>query len=52
MRPRRRVRNEFQAPPDGFERRDAKRVQPLPAPPADLSGDTVELVVPVEFFIR
>lgn len=28
------------------------RAQPLPPPPDDLPGDTVELVVPVEFFLR
>ncbi len=28
-----------------------KRSQPLPKPPADVVGDTIELVVPVEFFI-
>ncbi len=30
----------------------AKRAQPLPSPPKDEPGDTLELVVPVEFFIR
>lgn len=29
-----------------------RRAQPLPMPPADVSGETIELVVPVEFFIR
>jgi len=29
-----------------------KRAQPLPKPPADVAGDTIELVVPVEFFMR
>lgn len=29
-----------------------KRAQPLPKPPADVGGQTLELVVPVEFFIR
>jgi protein TonB len=29
-----------------------KRAQPLPKPPADVKGDTIELVVPVEFFMR
>ena len=29
-----------------------KRAQPLPRPPEDKAGDTLELVVPVEFFIR
>lgn len=29
-----------------------KRAQPLPKPPAEVSGQTIELVVPVEFFIR
>ncbi|MEE4450540.1 TonB family protein [Novosphingobium resinovorum] len=29
-----------------------KRAQPLPKPPADKAGNTLELVVPVEFFIR
>jgi periplasmic protein TonB len=29
-----------------------KRAQPLPKPPADVTGDTIELVVPVEFFMR
>lgn len=28
------------------------RVQPLPAPPAQVKGDTIELVVPVEFFLK
>ena len=28
-----------------------KRAQPLPKPPSDVTGDTIELVVPVEFFI-
>lgn len=28
-----------------------KRSQPLPKPPADRGGDTIELVVPVEFFV-
>lgn len=28
-----------------------KRAQPLPRPPAEVKGDTIELVVPVEFFI-
>lgn len=30
----------------------AKRAQPLPKPPASVEGDTIELVVPVEFFLR
>jgi protein TonB len=30
----------------------AKRAQPLPKPPEDVKGDTIELVVPVEFFMR
>lgn len=29
-----------------------KRAQPLPKPPAEVKGDTIELVVPVEFFMR
>lgn len=29
-----------------------KRAQPLPKPPAEVAGDTIELVVPVEFIIR
>lgn len=29
-----------------------KRAQPLPRPPEDVPGDTLELVVPVEFFMR
>lgn len=29
-----------------------KRAQPLPKPPEDRPGETLELVVPVEFFIR
>lgn len=29
-----------------------KRAQPLPNPPEDVKGDTIELVVPVEFFMR
>ncbi|MEE4450543.1 TonB family protein [Novosphingobium resinovorum] len=29
-----------------------KRAQPIPKPPADKPGDTLELVVPVEFFLR
>ncbi|MFC3443676.1 energy transducer TonB [Sphingobium rhizovicinum] len=29
-----------------------KRAQPLPKPPASVEGDTIELVVPVEFFLR
>ncbi|MCT8002694.1 TonB family protein [Sphingomonas sanguinis] len=29
-----------------------KRAQPLPKPPAEVQGDTIELVVPVEFVIR
>lgn len=29
-----------------------RRAQPLPKPPADVTGDTIELVVPVEFFLR
>lgn len=29
-----------------------KRSQPLPKPPADKAGDAIELVVPVEFFMR
>jgi protein TonB len=28
-----------------------KRAQPLPKPPDNLPGDTIELVVPVEFFL-
>jgi protein TonB len=28
------------------------RAQPFPKPPADVAGDTIELVVPVEFFMR
>lgn len=29
-----------------------QRAQPLPAPPADVGGSTLELVTPVEFFLR
>lgn len=29
-----------------------RRAQPLPKPPEDVLGDTIELVVPVEFFMR
>ena len=29
-----------------------KRASPLPKPPEDMKGDTIELVVPVEFFMR
>lgn len=29
-----------------------KRASPLPKPPKDVRGDTIELVVPVEFFLR
>lgn len=29
-----------------------RRSQPLPAPPADMAGDTMTLTVPVEFFTR
>ena len=29
-----------------------KRAQPLPAPPDDVTGEAIELVVPVEFFMR
>lgn len=29
-----------------------RRAEPLPKPPADISGETIELVVPVEFFMR
>lgn len=29
-----------------------KRASPLPKPPADKTGDTIELVVPVEYFMR
>jgi periplasmic protein TonB len=29
-----------------------QRARPLPKPPEDVTGDTIELVVPVEFFIR
>ncbi len=29
-----------------------KRAQPLPRPPEDVKGETIELVVPVEFFMR
>lgn len=29
-----------------------KRAQPLPKPPDDVTGNTIELVVPVEFFLR
>ena len=29
-----------------------RRAQPLPKPPAEVAGDTIELVVPVEFYIR
>lgn len=30
----------------------AKRAQPLPKPPEEVKGDTIELVVPIEFFMR
>ncbi|MHA3790459.1 energy transducer TonB [Sphingomonas sp. YL-JM2C] len=29
-----------------------KRAQPLPKPPADVIGDTIELVVPVQFYLH
>lgn len=29
-----------------------KRAQPLPKPPADIPGETLDLVIPVEFFLR
>lgn len=29
-----------------------KRAQPLPKPPPEVKGDTIELVVPVEFFMK
>jgi protein TonB len=29
-----------------------RRAQPLPKPPAEVKGDNIELVVPVEFFMR
>lgn len=29
-----------------------KQAQPLPKPPEDRLGDKIELVVPVEFFLR
>jgi len=29
-----------------------ERAEPLPKPPADVTGDTIELVVPVQFFLR
>lgn len=29
-----------------------KRAQPLPKPPAEVKGETIELVVPVEFFMK
>lgn len=28
------------------------RAQPLPPPPSEIRGDVIELVAPVEFFIR
>ncbi|WP_279606813.1 hypothetical protein [Sphingobium yanoikuyae] len=28
-----------------------KRASPLPRPPEEVKGDSIELVVPVEFFI-
>lgn len=28
------------------------RAQPLPTPPAEVAGAQIELVVPVEFFVR
>ncbi len=28
------------------------RVSPLPSPPKEVTGDPIELVVPVEFFVR
>lgn len=42
----------------GFRSLDAeavalpRRAQPLPKPPEDVVGDTIELVVPVEFFLK
>ncbi len=30
----------------------AKRAEPLPRPPAEIEGQTVELVVPIEFHLR
>ena len=29
-----------------------KRAEPLPKPPAEVAGETVQLVVPVEFLLR
>ncbi len=29
-----------------------KRAQPLPKPPQDKPGDTLELIVPVEFYLK
>lgn len=29
-----------------------QRPQPLPKPPADVPGDHIELVVPIEFFLK
>lgn len=29
-----------------------KRASPLPEPPEDMTGEFIELVVPIEFFIR
>ena len=29
-----------------------RRASPLPAPPVEVAGDPVDLIVPVEFFIR
>src|SRR5690606_25392735 len=29
-----------------------RRASPLPKPPDDVAGDTIELVVPVEFFMK
>lgn len=29
-----------------------RRIQPLPKPPSDIPGDPIEVVVPVEFFLR
>ncbi|SEH32893.1 energy transducer TonB family protein [Magnetospirillum fulvum] len=29
-----------------------ERAQPLPVPPPDVKGDTIELVVPIEFFLK
>lgn len=44
--------------PSGYSRLDdeamtlMERAQPLPLPPSDVAGQTIEIVVPIEFFLR